>query len=355
MNWAFVALGVCAGILGLERSFRLSGEQVTLTQRSIIVSLFTISFGAIAYGTAHLTQPFYNIGRVAWHCSAVIILGALEVLIATLRTEFVSARVVRRIVARSGGVVALILFAWPLGTANEDVIGVATFSDHDFASMVTLIVFPAYVIWALAQVILLSVYRIPRDIRRRPINTIALFLIAVGCSGFIWTNAASAIYMNTGRASESEGALALSPLSLGICVAGATMLGVGERLYDELTARYQLTRLAPLWQRMIELSDQDIHLPVQNFSAPARLQRAYVEIADAICTLRVVVEGNYAPESIVSALRRGDVTDDSSQPTLSRALPPRRTRREDLQLISILAAAYRRYATKPGLLRTVRG
>lgn len=71
MNWAFVALGLCAGILGVERSLRLRGEQVTLTQRSIIVSLFTIGFGAVAYGTAHLTEPFYDIGRLAWHCSAV--------------------------------------------------------------------------------------------------------------------------------------------------------------------------------------------------------------------------------------------------------------------------------------------
>lgn len=353
MNWAFVALGVCAGILGLERSSRLRGEQVTLTQRSIIVSLFTIGFGAIAYGTAHLTEPFYNIGRVAWHCSATIILGALEVLIVTLREEFVSSRVVRRIVARSGGVVALVLAAWPLGTANDVAVGVARFSDHDFASVVTLIVFPTYVIWALAQVIRLGVYRIPRDIRRRPINTIALFLIALGCSGFIWTNAASAVYMNTGRASESDGALALSPISLGVCVAGATMLGVGERLYDELAARYQLTRLNPIWQRMIELSDQDFHLSVQNFSAPAQLQRAYVEIADAICTLRVVVDGNYDPESIVLALRRGDITADTSMPTLSRALPSRRTRREDLQLITILADAYRRCAPRTGLLHAV--
>lgn len=341
---AFAVLGLCAGILGMERSWRLRGEPISLTQRAIIVALFAIGVGALAYGTADRTEHFYNIGRLAWHCSAVVILGALEVLIATLRSEIVSSRATRRIVARSSFVVTLILVAWPLGTAHEASIGVSKFSEHDFASAVTLLVFPAYTIWALCQVIALSIYRFPRDIKRRPINTIALFLIALGCGGFIWTNATSAIYMNTGRASESEGALALSPLSLGICVAGATMLGVGERLYDELMSRYQLTLLGPLWRRMIELSDQDFHLPVQSFSAPARLQRAYVEIADAICTVRVVVDGNYDPDSIVSALRRGDVTTDSSYPTLSRTLPPRRSRREDLQLITVLAATYRRSA-----------
>lgn len=132
------------------------------------------------------------------------------------------------------------------------------------------------------------------------------------------------------------------------------MLAVGERLYDEISARYQLRQLTPLWQRMIELSDQDLHLSVQNFPAPSRLQRAYVEIADAICTLRIVVDGPYDPESVSSALRRGDVTEDPTRPTLSRALPPRQTRREDLQLIMVLANTYRRTARERGRLPALR-
>lgn len=344
MNWAFVALGVCSALLGIERSIRQQGESVTLTQRSIIVALFGIGIAAIAYGTTWLTSPYYNIGRVIWHCAAAILVGALEVLIVTLRSAQVSPRTVRLTLVRTGIVVALLLVAWPLGTAREPTIGVDHFSDHGFSTVVTLIVFPAHVIWALAQVVLLSVVRIPRDIRRRPINTIALLLVAVGCSGFLWINAMTALYMNTGRIAESGGPLSLSPLCLAVSVAGAVMLAVGERLYDEISARYQLRQLTPLWQRMIELSDQDLHLSVQSFPAPSRLQRAYVEIADAICTLRILVDGPYDPESVSSALRRGDLTEDPSSPTLSQALPPRQTRREDLQLITVLASAYRRTA-----------
>lgn len=354
MNWAFVALGICAALLGVERAVRQRGEPVTLTQRCIIISLFAIGVGAVAYGTTGLTAPFDNIGRVIWHCAAAILVGALEILIVTLRSEQVSTRTVRHILARSGTVLALLLIAWPLGTAYEPTIGVDRLSDHTFSTAVTLIVFPAHVIRALTQVVFLSIFRIPRDIMRRPISTIALLLIAVGCTGFIWINAMTALYMNTGRITESGGPLALSPLCLAVSVAGAVMLAVGERLYDEISARYQLRQLTPLWQRMIELSDQDLHLSVQNFPAPSRLQRAYVEIADAICTLRIVVDGPYDPESVTSALRRGDVTEDPTRPTLSRALPPRQTRREDLQLIMVLANTYRRTARERGRLPALR-
>lgn len=85
-----------------------------------------------------------------------------------------------------------------------------------------------------------------------------------------------------------------------------------------------------------------MHLPNQQLSTPARLQRAYVEISDAICTLRIETDGEALDlETLAEALHRGELSTDPGAPTLSQALPARRTRREDLELIHALARVYR--------------
>lgn len=342
MNFAFIALGICASALGVGRLLRLRDDIVTLTQKAILVSLFSIGIGGVAYGTRLLTAPFYDIGNTLWHLAATVLVGALEMVFLTLRVRDVKPPAVHRVVARSTVITSLLLISWPIAQAGGGPAqGVSTPAEHNFPSLVSLLLFPAYVIWGLSQVVILSLYRVPQDIQRRPINTVALALVSAGALGFIAINAATAVYLNTGRIAESGDIIAYSPITLGASVAGACILAMGERVYEGSYARYQVFRLGPLWQRLDELSGREFHLSTQHLSAPARLQRAYVEISDAICTLRVDTGGRYDLDSVAASLRRGDLADDRDSPTLSEALPERRTRREDLEAIHALAKTYR--------------
>lgn len=288
MNSAFIALGLCATVLGVARIMRLRDEVVTLTQKAILVSLFSIGIGGVAYGTRLLTTHFHDIGNTIWHMAAAVLIGALEMVFLTLRVRDVKPGQIHRVVARSGVMTSLLLISWPVAQAEDGPAqGVSTPAEHDFPSFVSLVLFPTYVIWGLSQIVILSFYRVPRDIRRRPINTIALALVSAGALGFIAINAVTAVYLNTGRIAESGDVIAYSPIALGVSVAGACLLAVGERVYEGSYARYHIFRLGPLWQRLDELSGREFHLSTRHLSAPARLQRAYVEISDAICTLRV--------------------------------------------------------------------
>lgn len=342
MSPAFAVLALCAIALGIDRMARFRDEPVTLTQKSITVALFSMGIAAAAYATTSLTNSFYDIGSIVWHVAACVLIGALEVTFLTLRVEQVWASAVHRIVVRSVTLSLLFLISWPVsqlqgGIRND----VAHFADHTFPSFVSLVIFPLYVIWGLSQVVLLTLLRAPKDIRRRPINTVALILISAGLCGFIWVNAVLTIYLNTGRAADSGDVLAFSPLALGTSIAGAALLAGGERVFEDVSARIHIARLRPLWSRAVELSAQDFHLPINSLSAPARLQRAYVEISDAICTLRIDATNGHDLTTVAASLKRGACAEEPSSPTISEALPHRDSRREDLELIDALAKEYR--------------
>lgn len=345
VSWPYIAAALVSTVLGIERLRRLHGEQITLTQKALIVSMFAVGIGGVAYGTTSMTAEFYNVGFVVWHIAASILIGALEIIFLTLRAERVDDVLVRRAVARSAIVTLLLVIAWvegllDAGVASSNVIP----GDRDFAAIVNLIIFPLHAIWGLAQGVRSSASRIPREFHRRPVSTIALFMVSIGLAGFIAINVILVVFLNLGQTVGMDKVLAFSPFALGVSVAGAVLLVFGERVLEEISARVELFRLKPLWVRVVELAPQKFHLNVRHLPASARLQRAYVEISDAICTLRVDLDGHPDVEAIVSALRLGEFSADPSAPTLSQALPERANRREDLELIGALAKVYRERA-----------
>src|SRR5699024_11394145 len=126
-------------------------------------------------------------------------------------------------------------------------------SYHDATTIVYLVVFPAYVFCGLSLPVFGNIPRIRRVLRRRPINTIALLLVTIGIAGFIIINAIVSVLLNVGRGELKQAVIDMSPAALFICGVGAALLAGGERMYDEITARVELLRVAPLWQRAIEI------------------------------------------------------------------------------------------------------
>jgi len=344
MNWALLALGVCSLALGAERAWRLRDEASTLAQRSINVALFSVGLAASAYAYSMTGSVYYPFAQAIWYVTVCVLIGCLELTFLALRVENVARKHIWRISIQSVAIAMALLAMLPEALERRIVTrGVDTLWEHDLASIVYLVMFPAYVIWGLLQPVHLSIPRIYRDMRRRPINTAALLLVTIGIGWFAAINAMLAILLNTGHGDLKPSITAYSPLALAVCVTGAALLAVGERLYEEVTAHLQLKRMAPLWHRMLELSNHDFHLPDEHLSTPARLQRSYVEISDAICSLRLDIKAPPTLASVVMALKRGAITDDPAVPTLSRAFPQRTTRREDLELIWALANAYRKH------------
>ncbi len=342
MDGVFIALAICCVLLGFERIWRLRDEPSTLTHRAILTALFSLGLAAAAYGTMALTAPFYNIGLAFWHALIGVLIGALEMMVLTLRAERVRPAAVRAVMLRAGLVTALLLATWPAGFAHaEPVYDLSALSERNPALIVHLVVFHVYIVWGLLRMIGLSWQRLSKDIRRRPTSTIAMLMVALGSGGFLWINIMIGAHLLTGRIGDWASILAPASIFTAFYVVGGVLLAVGEPVLEELTARYQLSRLTPLWTRVVELSVDDLHLPTADLPAPARLQRAYVEISDAICTLRIAADRQLDLESVASALRRGDVTTDPVAPTLSQALPPRSSRREDLEFIHALAKAFR--------------
>lgn len=346
MNWPFVAISVVAAGITAGRLWSQRDRSATTTHKAILVSLFSIVIGALAYGTRSAVDQFLMVGDVIWHICACTLIGALEIISMMLRDEQVDSKKLRSVAIRTSAIIVLMIVAWPTYLENPDATsGVLNMQDHDLASFTYLVAFPVFCIWGMFRIATVGWGRILSDLRRRPINTIAMTVISAGIFGFIWVNATLMIYLNTGQSAELPNILKWSPAFLSVSVTGTAVLVFGERIYDEIVARHELRRLTPLWRRLIELSKHDLHMPVNNLATPVKLQRAYVEISDAICTVRPHVDGPYTVDSTVEALREGAVSDDPRTPTLSQAFPERNTRREDLELISWLASEYRAGAT----------
>lgn len=339
-HWIFVALAVASLILAGERWWRSRSQRLDLTQCAMIAALITLGVAALAYGSIPLTAKYDNVGLAVFHVFTGLLIGSVELLVLTLRVEHVTRTAMYRVMLRAGLVTAALAATWPLGFAFIGPLdALSDVHPYTAALVVHLIIFHGYAVWGLAQIVVLSWERFPREYRRRPIKAAALFMMGVGSGGYVLINFMIGLFIIARRNEWIHYVLALNAAFLTLAVAGAAVLAVGEDIYDEISARYQLARMRHLWRRVVELSDRDLHLAAE-LPAPARLQRAYVEISDALCTLRVAVESELTPDEAARLLRRGAVTTDSSAPTLSQALPPRATRQDDLKLIRTLAKAY---------------
>lgn len=343
MVWFFLALAALSVALGFERMWRMRNQPATLSHVAYLVVLFAMGYLSGAYATMPLTAGFFNFGLGSWHVMLGILIGGVEVMMLTLRKEEPKRSQVKRIVWRSGLITLVLLVTWLLGFAQAGpMYNISVSAPRNTATLIHLVVFPLYIVWGLAQIIRICFQRIAKDIFRRPISTVALVMVSLGAGGFIWVNVVVCFNMLADLDFSTDEVYLLTPLFLGLCVAGAGLLASGERAYEELYSRYHLRRLNPLWDRVVELLPDGLHLADCDLSSSARLQRAYVEISDAICTLRVVDSRPLDVATVAVMLREGEVSADVEAPTISQVLPVRRTRREDLDLIHALADMYPR-------------
>lgn len=344
MHWeAFLVLAVCSFAVAFERMWRFRGDPATLTHKTFLVALFTLGVAAVAYGTMPLTADFYNIGLGTWHTLVGILVGTLEMLALLLRNEKVSPAAVRAIQIRSGLVTIVLFVTYLFGFADAPpLMDLSESAPRNGFLLVHLVVFPAYVVWGLMNIIDLCRRRFFKDLRRRPVSAVAFLMVAAGCAGFVAINILINVAMIFQVEVDLDIVFAPTPIYVALWIFGCGLLAIGDRAYEETVSLFALARLKPLWFRVIEFLPEESHLPVRHLPASARLQRAYVEISDAICTLRVDAGCRVDVDEAAVYLRGGNVTTDPSAPTLSEALPPRKGRKEDIQLVHSLARAYRK-------------
>lgn len=342
IDWRIFTVGVAALLLGLGRLWQLRNRTATLSGKAIIVAQLSLGMLCIAYGTVGVTAPYLNVGMAFWTAVSGPLIGSLEILVLTLRTEQVPPAAVRRVLLRAGFVTAFLLATWLPAFAFTGPTDINFVRPPINPALVAHeLVFHGYVIWGLSQTVVLAVQRVPQDIRRRPTYGVALLIIGIAAIGFALMNVLIPYYLFAGR-NETAMNTVIAPnvVFLASFVIGSGLLAVGERVQDEIVARYRLGQLRHIWARTIELSTFDLRLAT-HLPAPDQLQRAYVEIMDALCTLRVETETSLTVEQAADILRQGAITDDPTAPTISEALPIRRTRQEDLTLVHTLAKSYR--------------
>ncbi|WP_284982404.1 hypothetical protein [Arthrobacter sp. efr-133-TYG-118] len=342
VNWVFIALAGVSFFLAIERTVRLKDQRETVNHQAMSVALLTLGIAATAYGTMTLTASFFNFGLAMWHGLLGILIGALEVIVLTLRFEQIPPLTLRRALVRSG-LVTLVLFAtWPLGFAWAPPISALTKIDPlNPAVAFHIAVFHLYIIWGLLQLLRLSFSRVPGEFGRRPISAVALVMVGFGCAGFIWVNAVLGGSVLIGIHQDVAIIRAPTGIFLSLCVGGAALLGFGERAWAAIVTRYRLWQLGKLWEVSVHLSSSELRLRMQ-LPASARTQRAYIEISDALSTLRVDTERQLTVKEVAALLIHGETTEDRLAPTISQALPPRSTRLEDLQMIHALAKECRK-------------
>jgi hypothetical protein len=326
-NWFLIGLGIAALILTLERFRRLRTRPSTLSDKAILTAMFFLGWLCIGYATGPITRNFYNIGLAVWHSFVPILIGSLEMIVLTLRVEDVPRRAVRRIMLTAGLASAILLGTWLPGFAFVGPVQrLTTIRPWNLALTIHLAVFHGYAIWGCVQFVVLALIRVPRDFKRRPTYATALFLTGIGAAGFAWMNVMIIYHVLTDDSERAiSSVIGLNVIFLGTFVLGCALLAVGERIYDNLTARWRLHGLQQLWERVIELSIYDLRL-ASHLPAPAQVQRAYVEILDALDTLRVDTTAQLTVDQVADILRSGAVTDDELAPTISQVLPRRASR-----------------------------
>lgn len=342
-GWLYVGFGVVSLVLAVERLWRFRRQPVTLNHVGFTITLCALSLAAIAYGTMGLTSAYWNVGLGVWHALVAVLIGGVELLMLTLRHESFKPRWVRVIAWRCAIVTCVLVATWLIGFAQAGPIyDLSQSAPRNPATIIHLIVFPAYIVWGLLKIVLLSIERVRVDWGRRSISVVALLMICGGAVGFIWLNVIITIYLFIDRDFSTAELYTGIPVYLTLCLGGAALLAGGERLYDELSARYRLRKLRPLWMEMLDQLPEDLHLEDHRMNSTAQLQRAYVEISDAMCLLRLDTEELLSVSEVARRLRQGDLSEQPEDPTISQALPPRRTRRSDLEMIHRLADAFRR-------------
>ncbi|MDP9904747.1 hypothetical protein [Arthrobacter bambusae] len=342
VNWIFLVLAAFSLFLAVERTLRLKEHRATVNHRAMNVALITLGVAASAYGTMMLTAAFYNFGLALWHGLLGILIGALEVIVLTLRFEQIPLRTLRRAQLRSGLVTLVLFSTWPSGFAWAPPISDLTKIDPPNPAVIFHIaVFHLYIIWGLLQLLRVTFSRVPREFGRRPISAIALIMVGLGCIGFIGVNVDLGGSILIGVHQEVAVIRAPTGTFLGLCVGGAGLLGFGERIWTAIIARYRLWQLSRLWEISVKLSTAELRFLMQ-LPATAKMQRAYIEISDALSTLRIDTDRQLTVKEVAALLLRGETTEDRSAPTVSQALPPRTTRLEDLHMIHALARECRR-------------
>lgn len=349
MDWRYLVMGLCAIGLGLVRLRRGHRWPRNTTQKAIITGLMATGVAAVSYSsmaTLNPLGPLKNSDLALWHSLLGILIGSLEVLTLTLRTEQVHRWQVRRIMIRSGLVAATLAATWPFGFSSV-VLDDLSAAPRNPALIMHLVVFHAYLLWGLCGVVVLAVLRFPTGPRRRPLNALALAGMGAGCAGFASVNAQVGWRLLTEREPEVGAVMSPTPFYLALVIASFVVLGFGNRVHEALVAMRDLRTLAPLSRRLTELSDLDLRLDVA-LPLAARRQRAYAEISDALCTLRIAATTPGTIAVIAHCIWQGNVSTSRGAPTISDVLPRRATRSEDLALIHALAQAYCRLAAAPG-------
>ncbi len=361
--------------IGLAAAWLASGYRLWISFRqppTVWRTAFTVGILCAALGVTFQsftpqidarTAP--SVGSLLNHVVIIVGLASVQVYVATLRRDNPQAGLLRRVVIVAVAAEAVTVVSWssaaPFHSGEAEHLAV-------YAIEVWVLIY-FLTFWALIAVTMIAVAKFclleqrgarPEDRAR----VVSLALIGLGAvSGLLYALAAAAgaIYIAVTRVLDDGPLMASSRLigpSIGLLGVGILALLVVPPLDAAVRARRRLRILRPLWEDLqravpsIRLSRAER----QRLSAVAAVERAVIEIRDALDVLPIDAPAGGEPERVAERLV-GELAEHAEhaehgvpsrpRPVGARRaaatfLPVSRTLREDTEQVYVMALAYRR-------------
>lgn len=310
-----------------------------------------------------LTAP--SVGSLLNHLVIIVGLASVQVYVATLRRDTPQAGLLLRVGIVAAAAEAVTVISWALAPPFHS--GLAEHYAVYATNVWVLVYFLTF--WGLLAVTMIAVANFclleqrgapSRDQARR----VSLGLIGLGAVGgllYAGAAAAGAIYIAVTRILDDGPLMASSRLigpSIGLLGVGILALLVVPPLETALRARRRLRVLRALWLNLqqavprVRLGGADSG----RLAAPAEVERAVIEMRDALEVLLIDPPANDDVEAVATRLverlndpltgvdrvEPSDVGQAASRRPAAAFLPASRTLREDTEQLYMLALAYRR-------------
>ncbi len=361
--------------IGLGAAWLASGYRLWVSVRqppTIWRTAFTVGILCAALGVTcqSFTQQIDartapSVGSLVNHVVVIVGLASVQVYVATLRRDNPPAGLLRRVLIMGVAAVAVTVVSWSSGEPfhSGEAEHFAVYANNVWVSIYFL------TFWALIAVTMITVAKFclveqrgarPED-RARVVSLALIGLGAVGGVLYAVTAAAGVTHLAVTGVLDEGPLMASSRLigpSIGLLGVGILALLVVPPLDAAVRARRRRHALRPLWEDLqravpsIRLSRPER----QRLSDTAAVERAVIEIRDALNALPIDVPAGGDPERVAERLveelikpaefdKHGEtfcLRPVGARRPAATFLPTSRTQREDTEQVYAMALAYRR-------------
>lgn len=292
-----------------------------------------------------------NLTGLLAHVTFALGVGFLLIYLDALRWPVVSAAKITVYLAVAVAASVIMIVSWIVAPVHDRTVDDLLPMAGNLSVVVYCVAFWSYLVWALSVMAWTCLARGRLFRREDPTRFVSLLLIGISAAGAIpvlllWSASILVRYATGDNASRLNAiGDAILPWPLLLNAAGVLCLFAVPYLSALVTTWWRGRQLEPLWDAMVTRYPQ-VHLDFQESGGPltrlqTRMERAIIEIHDALRIAKVDAAASGSVESVAAGLRRSADGQRRASDLLERV----DTREADLRQILALARAFR--ATEP--------